>query len=102
MADQHEEKKTRRLSVRYEGRVQGVGFRYTAVGVASRLPVTGYIQNEPDGSVTLVAEGSEADLARLLQGIRDSHLGRYVSAERIAWANATGEFTGFGIRHAWW
>lgn len=101
MTENDQGKKIKRVKVRYEGRVQGVGFRYTAITVASRWSVTGYVQNEPDGSVTLVAEGAESDLVQLLQGIRESHLRRYITAERVAWADATGEFSGFGIRHAW-
>ncbi|MFN4258113.1 MAG: acylphosphatase [Gemmataceae bacterium] len=44
--------------VRYSGRVQGVGFRYTALHVAQRFAVTGYVRNLPGGDVELVAEGA--------------------------------------------
>jgi acylphosphatase len=43
--------------VYYSGRVQGVGFRYTAQGVASRFAVAGYVRNLSDGQVEIVAEG---------------------------------------------
>jgi acylphosphatase len=46
--------------VHYRGRVQGVGFRYTAERIAAGMPITGYVKNLPDGTVELVAEG-EAD-----------------------------------------
>ena len=42
------------------GRVQGVSFRYHARHAAERLGVTGWVRNQPDGSVALHAEG-EAD-----------------------------------------
>jgi hypothetical protein len=48
-----------RITVRYEGRVQGVGFRYTAVSLAQNLDLTGWVKNEFDGSVSLVAEGAD-------------------------------------------
>ena len=41
----------------YSGRVQGVGFRYTTARIARRHPVTGYVRNQPDGTVELVADG---------------------------------------------
>jgi acylphosphatase len=88
-----------RITVRYEGRVQGVGFRYTAVGLAQDLDLTGWVKNEFDGSVSVVAEGEEESLMELLQAIRRSNLGKYISNELIRRSAATGEFTGFGVRH---
>lgn len=41
-----------------EGRVQGVGFRYTAYYVASSMGLTGWVQNLEDGRVELEVEGS--------------------------------------------
>ena len=42
----------------YTGRVQGVGFRWTARQVAGGYAVGGYVRNLPNGSVDLVVEGS--------------------------------------------
>jgi acylphosphatase len=89
----------KRITVRYEGRVQGVGFRYTAVSLAQELDVTGQVKNEFDGSVSLVAEGSENQLMELLSAIRRSHLGRHITNELIRRSAATGEFKGFGVQH---
>ena len=91
--------KPQRLTVRYEGRVQGVGFRYTTVSLAQELSLTGWVKNEFDGRVSLVAEGAENQLMDLLQGVRRSHLGRYITNELVRRSAATGEFTGFGVRH---
>ena len=90
---------SQRITVRYEGRVQGVGFRYTAVSLAQNLDLTGYVKNEFDCSVSLVAEGEEESLMELLQAIRRSNLGKYISNELVRRSAATGEFTGFGVRH---
>ena len=43
----------------YSGRVQGVGFRFTAQHVAQGFAVAGFVRNLPDGTVEVLAEGSE-------------------------------------------
>ena len=81
----------------YEGRVQGVGFRYRVSTIAGRLPVTGYVRNLPDGCVEVIAEGIKADIEDLLDQIR-SGMGSAITGERQQSEAATGEFTGFSIR----
>jgi len=41
------------------GRVQGVGYRYTAVHVANELGLVGWVRNVPDGSVETRVQGDE-------------------------------------------
>ena len=48
-------------SVHYEGRVQGVGFRYTVKNIARGFDVTGTVRNLPDGRVELVAVAEDPD-----------------------------------------
>ena len=55
-----------RWRVQCFGQVQCVGFRYTALYLARRLGVTGWVRNLPDGSVLLEAQGSQAELRQLL------------------------------------
>jgi acylphosphatase len=50
------------VQVFYEGRVQGVGFRYSARRVAAGFDVAGYVRNLPDGRVELVASGDEEEV----------------------------------------
>ena len=80
----------RQVRIIYSGEVQGVGFRYTARGLANRLGVTGGAENLPDGTVRLVAEGPEDVLRQLLLQIRISHLGPCISNEQIEWGAAQG------------
>lgn len=49
------------LSLRavYQGRVQGVGFRYRTSQLAQRYPITGFVKNLSDGTVELVAQAGE-------------------------------------------
>ena len=87
----------RQVRVGYEGDVQGVGFRYTVQGLASRLGVTGGVENLNDGTVRLVAEGTEGILQQLLLNIRVSRLGPYISNEQIEWRDPEG-LSGFYYR----
>ena len=48
---------TARRRYEIEGRVQGVGFRYRARYAAQTLGLTGWVENEDDGSVTLELQG---------------------------------------------
>jgi acylphosphatase len=87
----------RRVQVRYQGQVQGVGFRYTARDLAQGLGVVGGVENCGDGSVRLVAEGPEDVVKRLLLQIRVSRLGAYIVDERVEWTDAQG-LSGFYYR----
>ena len=51
---------TKAVGLRVTGRVQGVSFRMYAEQRAAELGVTGWVRNEPDGSVAVQAEGDEA------------------------------------------
>jgi acylphosphatase len=48
---------TTAVQVRVTGRVQGVAFRWEAQHQAETLGVTGWVSNEPDGSVLAHVEG---------------------------------------------
>jgi len=58
-----------RLRVRYQGRVQGVGFRATARAVATEHGVSGFVRNEPDGSVLLELQGAPEEVEACLVGL---------------------------------
>ncbi len=59
----------------FHGRVQGVGFRYTAASVARACGINGYVRNCPDGTVELLAEGRAKDVDRLLESLRETFAG---------------------------
>jgi acylphosphatase len=89
---------SKRYTVYYDGRVQGVGFRYTTSSIARRYDVTGYVRNCPDGRVELVAEGMPRELDGFLGELRDRFFNN-IRDERRDVQDGTGEFTGFDIRH---
>ena len=55
------------------GRVQGVGFRYRAKYAAQSLGVTGWVENEWDGSVTMELQGREDQLNRVMKEINQGY-----------------------------
>lgn len=66
-----------RLAVRYQGRVQGVGFRATTRELAARSPVTGWVRNEPDGSVMLEVQGTAEQVEAVLSALEQT-MGRVI------------------------
>ena len=89
----------RRLTIRFLGTVQGVGFRYTAHHLAARFSgITGTVRNVPDGTVELIAEGEQGDLAALAQALEERMAG-YIRRAKRSYSAATGDFAGFRIVH---
>ena len=68
-----------RRRVYFSGRVQGVGFRYTAERIAKGFKVRGYVRNLPDGRVELVMECEPSTLDAFLQAIRSEMGGKIQS-----------------------
>jgi len=85
------------MTVLYSGRVQGVGFRYTAKTVATGFEVSGTIRNLPDGRVELVAEGARQELDAFRTALQDAGLAGFIRDEKVDWADAKNEFRGFEI-----
>lgn len=83
------------------GRVQGVGFRWFVLREVAGLDVTGWVANERDGTVRVVAEGPAGDLDRLLAALRDGPPGSDVTDVSVSSRPATGGFDGFSVRSAW-
>ena len=81
----------------YSGRVQGVGFRYTAQRVAGGFPIVGYVKNLPSGSVELVAQGEAGQVEAFLQTLAGQMAG-YIRNTAIT-DEAPGNYEGFGIRY---
>jgi acylphosphatase len=79
------------------GRVQGVGFRYSAVGQARALGVRGTVANTPDGSVEVVAEGEQAALERFLRWLEKGPPGARVREVQVQWLPWSGSYDGFEI-----
>ncbi len=66
------------LRVHYEGRVQGVGFRYTVKNLAREFEVSGTVANLPDGRVELLASGEPEEVDAFLEAIATSALAGHI------------------------
>ena len=62
-----------RLHIIVTGRVQGIGYRVHCSREAKSLGVTGWVRNNPDGSVEVVAEGDDVAVNELADWCRAGH-----------------------------
>jgi len=83
--------------VRFYGRVQGVGFRYTAYRLAGGHDVTGYVKNLPDGSVECVVEGEPAEIDAFVAALSERMRG-YIRRQTQQAAPCTGGYAAFDVR----
>jgi acylphosphatase len=60
------------------GRVQGVGFRFTAHRIAHRHQLTGFVRNLPDGTVEVLVQGPDQDIDDCIQDIQE-YFGDYLT-----------------------
>ena len=87
-----------RRHVYYSGMVQGVGFRYTAVGLARGRGVAGWVRNLADGRVEVLAQGEEAAVLGFLAAVRD-RLGGYIRKADEQDEPPTDGFEGFDVAY---
>lgn len=77
----------------FHGRVQGVGFRFTACRYAQSLRLSGWVKNEWDGTVSMEVQGAEDRIDKLLIYLNQS---RYIGIEWMDSEEIPLE-TGFGF-----
>ena len=84
-----------RLSARMRGEVQGVGFRYWTLRRAQALGLVGEVRNQPDGSVTVLAEGPRPALDGLLEWLQGPETPGVVQSVDYGFGAADGSFGEF-------
>jgi acylphosphatase len=87
-----------RLVATVRGAVQGVGFRWFVEREAARLGLEGWVANQADGSVEVVAEGSDEHLGLLVLQLWEGPTGSSVSDVQVRHEPARGNVVGFTIR----
>lgn len=79
------------------GRVQGVGFRYSAVRQARSLRIRGMVRNTSVGNVEVYAEGDADSLASFASWLRQGPSGAHVQGVDLDWVSPTGAWQGFEV-----
>ena len=69
-----------RQHIVFYGWVQGVGFRYRARHAANLYGLTGWVRNDPDGSVTMEVQGTEEQIDQVIIAIER---GSYIRIEQM-------------------
>jgi acylphosphatase len=86
-----------RLHAVIRGDVQGVGFRYFLLRKANQLGLTGWVRNNDDGTVEVVAEGPRPELDQLERAAKEGPRLAHVSRVDVEWSLATGGLDGFDL-----
>ncbi|WP_323758300.1 acylphosphatase [Roseivirga sp.] len=83
--------------IKVTGKVQGVYFRASSQEQARRLGIKGWCKNEPDGSVLIIAEGSDENLNALVSWCHHGPSNASVEKVLVESIEASG-FEGFEIK----
>lgn len=75
-----------RKQIRVYGSVQGVGFRYRTEHAAESVGATGWVRNDPDGSVFMEIQGTEEQIDRVFAMVSQ---GTYVNIEKMEFRRKT-------------
>ena len=87
------------FSARLEGRVQGVGFRYTCIHEGERLGLSGWVRNTPSGDVEVWAEGPQDKLEELIKWLHRGPPGARVDTVACEPCPPTGKYKGFRVSY---
>ena len=87
-----------RLSVRINGRVQGVGYRYFVQRKAQEKSLTGWVKNRADGTVEIEAIGPKISLEEFLNYVRVGPPAANVAKADVNWFDDEPAYKGFDVR----
>jgi len=69
------------LHIYFSGRVQGVGFRFTANHLAKKYKLVGWVMNLPDGRVELLVQGEKENIDNFLADLNEEFKGYIMNTE---------------------
>lgn len=88
-----------RVRVHVQGRVQGVGFRYSAQTAASDLGLTGWVRNRPDSSVEAEAQGPDDAVDAFVRWCHEGPSWARVSSVEVTHIAEDPDEQGFRVTH---
>lgn len=87
----------KRVTILVSGLVQGIFYRFETSREAKRLNLTGWVKNEIDGKVKIMAEGEEENLEKLIEWAKKGPLLAKVDKIEVKWNKDQKEFEDFEI-----
>ncbi|MFA7685971.1 MAG: acylphosphatase [Candidatus Gracilibacteria bacterium] len=79
------------------GKVQGVGFRYSAVYAAQKLGLKGYVRNKPDSSVEALAQGEESSILQFIEWCKEGPAHAKIDQLNTKWQEVVDLYESFEI-----
>lgn len=99
MASAEKSIEARRFLVR--GRVQGVGFRWFVEREAQMLSIAGWVRNNADGTVEVLAQGTSHQLSGLHSRLRQGPRAARVDSVEVSDVRPSANLSSFRIEGAW-
>ena len=87
-----------RATIKVHGLVQGVSFRFETQRLARELGLKGWVRNEDNSSVLIVAEGEKEKLEKLITWCHQGPSGAQVEKVEVTWEEAKGIFENFSLK----
>ena len=81
------------------GKVQGVRYRDYVQVSATELGLVGYVRNNTDGTVTVVAQGEPDILKNFVEYLHEGSLLSQVESVSVDWGTAEATYTDFSVLH---
>ncbi|RKX29300.1 MAG: acylphosphatase [Candidatus Zixiibacteriota bacterium] len=83
--------------LKIEGFVQGVGYRYFCLNRARNLGLKGWVKNNPDSSVSVLAEGDRGAIESLIAELKAGPSSAVINNVTIKWLKISGQFSDFKV-----
>src|SRR3990167_9512038 len=86
------------INIEIKGRVQGVNFRNQAAIFARKNKLSGQVENTPQGTVKIIAQGARPDLEKLLDWCQKGYFPAKVEGLSYVWAKPENKYRDFKIK----